>query len=180
MTIKLPSTLTTWCVSSTLRPPEPMFLCFYVHRVVSACGAWFECLARSGGGLHAAISVDLQNALSSSWPGSEQSPTAQIVRATGRRGKWDYAQVRLTIQATDTLYGGLEGHAAKTSQIRMRGSRAHRSASSTRRRSAAPTTPSARAREERGLDRPGARAPSARHTRTPQQKTRSQRVTLHP
>ena len=36
-------------------------------------------------------------------------------------------------------------------------------AGSARRRSAAPTTPSARAREKRRLDRPGARAPSAEH-----------------
>ena len=32
--------------------------------------------------------------------------------------------MRLTVEATDTQYGALEAHAAKHSQIRMRGSRA--------------------------------------------------------
>ena len=59
MTMRLPSTLTTWWSSAVFRPPEPMFLCFYVHRVVSACGAWLGRVSSSYGCLDVALDKDL-------------------------------------------------------------------------------------------------------------------------
>ena len=72
---------------------------------------------------------------------------------------------RLTIEATDTLMAPSKTRCCQNlAKFACPGPVRHLSTARTRRRSAAPTTASASAREERGLSRPGARAPSAEHT----------------
>ena len=70
---------------------------------------------------------------------------------------------RLTIEATDTLMAPSKTRCCQNlAKFACPGPVRHLSTARTRRRNAAPTTASASAREERGLSRPGARAPDTR------------------